>query len=1577
MTETRRCPQCDAEIPANSPAGLCPRCLLAAANDSQSAAVECEPGPTKLTPPASGFVPPTIEELAPRFPQLEILELLGKGGMGAVYKARQPGLDRLVAVKILPPEISHDPAFAERFQREARALARLSHPHIVAVYDFGQTDSARRGSPDPAVTPTEGLPVWGKPQETFGRGSGSVGDRPQRAPELQSGALCYIVMEFVDGANLRQTIQTGKLAAAEALAIVPQICEALQFAHDEGIVHRDIKPENILIDKRGRVKIADFGLAKLLGQDASDHSLTATHQVMGTLRYMAPEQMQGSREVDHRADIYSLGVVFYELLTGELPMGKFAPPSKRVQVDVRLDEVVLRALEQDPEQRYQHASEVKTDVETISRESQSPNLAAQKPAHRGGRTALAEPVSIPLEIAESVHWGLFGEVHGKLRLGKDELIVEFEVRSLFSAFRSGLKEVSIPFDDIESVNWDGWDLTLHTKTMKALAEIPKSSKGQVAFDLSMIDVDVPGGISGPVEHFLACLPSRLVGKSASEVRPESAKRVSTQPAEPTWETWWFEHSAASRKMMKGMLLLVAFVCLGILVSIDGRFNQDSDGTTSVRMGFGDSWFWYTTAEGSRIDFLSWSFGLGALGVFLLIAWFRVRSSERRHAENSERPESAFAVVSQPRSEPRLSRCALTGAIWAGLGLMALILAAFLVTPVADVASVGSTVTTSLDPPAEISDASGRGPSGGPTAPSELLMLGFVMLILAVALAASSVFGTTTCGAVAIGHIQRSGGRLYGLPLAVADALFFPLLILNGAIFGLLLYFNHWGVEMKFPLSLSLALFETVFIGGGVSSAIVKRVWGVVSSAGVKSGEPEGVSPPTGEQVRGLTPMTHQPLGASPRLQEPDASAYRLMGPRPKLVPLLATVNLFGAILLMLLCAMEQPMAFVQPVLPVWQVWEKVDAVLGFTMSAGMFAASIGLFLWKPWARKLTLGVCVFGLASFVFDVPYLARFGLPDAYAEMQREMAAEGLEPDDADVMAILIIVVLVGGVVVVGVAWLIGQLVYFTRPRVVAAFESQGEKHGKFIEWLFTGAGAVVGVLSVFAPLALLLGLAALFKAGNEVKTVDPTAGRADSKTGEVWFGNKGDEHVMFFGPNSPTVSDRLASHLGLDSAQREAMNQALQKFFREFQAIEEQNTQRETDAQGRQITTIAAFQQQVPPLAERFWSELDSVLDGRQMTLGRNTVGLGMGMFESVFNYRIEIWRVGQVDPWYHWKESYPGRANFTPSSEIDPSSGPVLPEKLRRFWKESEPNDATDASIHRAAELGNAARVKQLLDGGASVNAKDSDGQTPLMKAVANGHRSLAITLVILGADLTEQDSHGLSVLMIAAERRDVAFLSRLNQLYSLSYERDAAERKKSLLAFPGIESVLIECRDIDRQGLGLYEAELLKDEKGENALMKAARAGDWECLKLLSHQVDSLLARDKLGRTVLMHAVLSGKAHESEWLSNDGWLTKSPYLGVSGQDNIYVGLLLIFELERSLSVLDNENKSVVQHAESHGHAAVARTLRRQLEAIITNQTAEIAKGGDDVAKHHRLRGLAWQALGDQQQAEAEFKKAIKE
>jgi serine/threonine protein kinase len=172
-------------------------------------------------------------------------------------------------------------------------------------------------------------------------------------------------MEYVEGANLRQLERSRRLSPEEAFAIVPKICEALQFAHDEGIVHRDVKPENILIDNKGRVKIADFGIAKIIGKN-DDYSLTGTRHALGTPNYMAPEQMDTPTKVDHRADIYAVGVVFYEMLTGELPMGRFELPSKKLKVDIRVDEVVLKALERNPDLRYQTVGAVKTDINNIA-----------------------------------------------------------------------------------------------------------------------------------------------------------------------------------------------------------------------------------------------------------------------------------------------------------------------------------------------------------------------------------------------------------------------------------------------------------------------------------------------------------------------------------------------------------------------------------------------------------------------------------------------------------------------------------------------------------------------------------------------------------------------------------------------------------------------------------------------------------------------------------------------------------------------------------------------------------------------------------------------------------------------------------------------------------------------------------------------------------------------------------------------------------------------------------------------------------------------------------------------------------
>ena len=346
----KTCKQCGQPMASDAPEGLCARCLLSAAVKGSDS------GEASRAQPAA----PPIAEIATHFPQLEILELLGRGGMGIVYKARQPELDRLVALKILPQESSGGPQFAERFTREARALARLNHPNIVGVYEFGERDG-----------------------------------------------LFYFVMEFVDGANLRQLIQTRAIKPVEALAIVPKICEALQFAHEEGVMHRDIKPENILIDKKGRVKIADFGLAKILGIETGDLALTQTGMSLGTPRYMAPEQIEHPEDVDHRADIYSLGVVFYEMLTGELPIGRFAPPSQKVEVDVRLDDVVLRSLEKDVLRRYQHASEIKSDMDIIA---SKPAVAAAAPPLPPATAGIATPTRLSRTALCGAIWTAVGMI---------------------------------------------------------------------------------------------------------------------------------------------------------------------------------------------------------------------------------------------------------------------------------------------------------------------------------------------------------------------------------------------------------------------------------------------------------------------------------------------------------------------------------------------------------------------------------------------------------------------------------------------------------------------------------------------------------------------------------------------------------------------------------------------------------------------------------------------------------------------------------------------------------------------------------------------------------------------------------------------------------------------------------------------------------------------------------------------------------------------------------------------------------------------------------------------------------------
>ena len=303
----------DSSTPSSDPFhGLNPADLMAAA------ALPTDGGADTL--PLAPRDLPSLAEIAAAFPDLAILDLIGHGGMSAVFRARQPRLDRIVALKVLPKSLAATPGFAERFTREGRVLARLSHPNIVTVHDFGE-----------------------------------------------SGGFCYLIMEYVDGVNLRQAMRAGRFTSEQALNIIPVMCEALQYAHSQGVLHRDIKPENILLDAKGKVKIADFGIAKILNEDGDGGMmLTQSGAKLGTAPYMAPEQIEQPGSVDHRADIYSLGVVFYEMLTGELPLGRFAAPSEKSAVNGNMDEVVFRALAKERERRQQSAGEFKTQIEGVA-----------------------------------------------------------------------------------------------------------------------------------------------------------------------------------------------------------------------------------------------------------------------------------------------------------------------------------------------------------------------------------------------------------------------------------------------------------------------------------------------------------------------------------------------------------------------------------------------------------------------------------------------------------------------------------------------------------------------------------------------------------------------------------------------------------------------------------------------------------------------------------------------------------------------------------------------------------------------------------------------------------------------------------------------------------------------------------------------------------------------------------------------------------------------------------------------------------------------------------------------------------
>jgi serine/threonine protein kinase/formylglycine-generating enzyme required for sulfatase activity len=269
--------------------------------------------------PGKPWQPPEPEDLAPELPQYEILGLLGRGGMGAVYRARQRSLNREVAIKVLPPTIEDaDMHYAERFIAEAQSKGRLEHPNIIAVYDAGQTP----------------------------------------------GGLLYFVMQYVQGTDVSQMIRlAGKLPPEHAYAITAQVCEALAYAHRNGLIHRDIKPANIMVDTQGRVKIADFGLAKLITEDSG-----YTHSNMAVCKtdFVAPEALIPGVPLDGRADLYAVGVMLYQMLTGTIPRAAFKPASVMVPgLDVRFDQIVFKAMQVNREERHRSAAELRQHLDSL------------------------------------------------------------------------------------------------------------------------------------------------------------------------------------------------------------------------------------------------------------------------------------------------------------------------------------------------------------------------------------------------------------------------------------------------------------------------------------------------------------------------------------------------------------------------------------------------------------------------------------------------------------------------------------------------------------------------------------------------------------------------------------------------------------------------------------------------------------------------------------------------------------------------------------------------------------------------------------------------------------------------------------------------------------------------------------------------------------------------------------------------------------------------------------------------------------------------------------------------------------
>ena len=416
------CPQCSAQTSSD---GLCHRCLLLVG-------IEMKHANNAIV---SDVHIPTIEELGQCFPQLEIKRLVGRGGMGAIYHARQTSLDRDVAIKIIDRRISNDGPFLDRFEREARALAKLSHPNIVTVYDYGQTEDG----------------------------------------------LAYFVMEYVNGLNLREAMEAMAIDANESVDYIKTICSALNYAHSKGVVHRDIKPENILLGDDGSLKIADFGIAKIVDSQ-SPKQITATRHILGTPHYLAPEQLDSPNEADHRVDIYAVGVVLYELLTHQLPVGTFEAPSQiNSALDHRYDSIVSRALNRRPTGRFQSAEELRQALDQV----QAGPEASYEVVDNPGLKSQFSYACVPFERDD---WAGFAEARGTIQATETGLLLEYQVSDkLWGKFRSILRSIALPWNRVVGVEFQKGlfrsKFVIVGDSISALQNFPGSESGRIEVEI--------------------------------------------------------------------------------------------------------------------------------------------------------------------------------------------------------------------------------------------------------------------------------------------------------------------------------------------------------------------------------------------------------------------------------------------------------------------------------------------------------------------------------------------------------------------------------------------------------------------------------------------------------------------------------------------------------------------------------------------------------------------------------------------------------------------------------------------------------------------------------------------------------------------------------------------------------------------------------------------------------------------------------------------------------------------------------------------------------------------------------------